>query len=306
MRINSLLFFAGLLLCSEAARPQTRLHLPSQSRNADFSEFLLTSPFRVFNNLPENCTTGNLLFRTGVAAGSNLYGCVNGVWSLQGRTAVQNVSTTGFGIGIVDAGDGSILLRRLNTNNNKLSINLDSINQKLDLDIIESSLNIGQMSGLLPATRILSRQGNGTKALMFGTGTPQQGQCAQFDAGGNIESTGAPCAESTLTVGPGLRLVAGQMRVEAAEVPSYLQAVFNTDWSAEPVTAATCGEQTIAFLGAALLDSVTLGVPENFPGSAIAMGLIKTPGVVTLRICNLGGDPIEPSGEYRVWLHKRF
>jgi hypothetical protein len=304
MRTHFRWIFA-LLCAGSSALAQTKVNLGSQTTNVDFSSFTSTRPFQVSTSFPSNCQTGALLFRSDFTSGSNLYGCINGTWSLQGRTSISNINSTGQSVGSSPAVDGTIQLRRLNTNNNRLSITLDTVNDKIDLDVLESALNLANMSGTLSATKIADRQGNGTSVLMFGTGTPANGDCAQFDSSGNIVSTGAPCAQSTLTAGPGLSLSAGQMRVSAAEVPSFLQINQAVTWTTE-IVAGTCGEQSFTFTGAAVGDAVSLGVPEDLPVSVMVMGLVKTPNEFTIRVCNFTTAPLTPSGTYQAWLHKRF
>lgn len=63
-----------------AMAAQTRVHLPTQSATADFSQFALTRPARLSTVLPPSCLNGELLFKTDAPAGENLHICFNSSW----------------------------------------------------------------------------------------------------------------------------------------------------------------------------------------------------------------------------------
>ena len=56
-----------------------------------------------------------------------------------------------------------------------------------------------QLSGFLALSQIDSanKQGNGTKIQFFAGSAPSTGDCAEFDANGNVVTAGAPCAASS-------------------------------------------------------------------------------------------------------------
>lgn len=63
---------------------QTQVDLRTQSKNVDFAAAASTRPVKTGASLPATCQVGELFFRTGVAAGSNLYGCTStDQWSLE-------------------------------------------------------------------------------------------------------------------------------------------------------------------------------------------------------------------------------
>ena len=63
---------------------QTQVDLRTQSKSVDFAGAASTRPFKTGPSLPPTCEVGELFFRTGVAAGSNLYGCTSAnQWSLE-------------------------------------------------------------------------------------------------------------------------------------------------------------------------------------------------------------------------------
>ncbi|MFZ5926183.1 MAG: hypothetical protein ACOYX1_01935 [Acidobacteriota bacterium] len=123
----------GLALCWVAMGfGQSTVHLPTQSRQADFSGFPLTKPARVVGTLPGSCVAGEVV----AVAAAGLYVCNSG------------------GIWAAAAPHGHAL--------NEL-------------------------------TGVAGKQGTGTLLQAFGGGTVQAGDCAQFDANGNLVSANAPC-----------------------------------------------------------------------------------------------------------------
>ncbi len=74
------LLWALACLLAWAMPAQTKLHLPTQSAAADFSQFALTRPARLSTVLPPSCLNGELLFKTDAPAGENLHICFNSSW----------------------------------------------------------------------------------------------------------------------------------------------------------------------------------------------------------------------------------
>lgn len=118
---------------------QSTVHLPSQSRQADFSAFPQTKPARAVTALPGSCAAGEVVAVTsGAAAG--LYFCnASGAW-------------------VAAAPHGHALT---------------------------------ELNG------VAGKQGTGTLLQAFGGGAVQAGDCAQFDANGNLVSANAPCGAGT-------------------------------------------------------------------------------------------------------------
>lgn len=85
--------------------------------------------------------------------------------------------------------------KNFNAGSNKVTVTNDAGNSEVDIDVAEANLSLSNIGGSLNATQIAagSKQGNGTKVQMFGTGTPANNDCAKFDANGNIVSAGAAC-----------------------------------------------------------------------------------------------------------------
>jgi len=123
------------LICAGAMWGQSKIHLPTQGREADFSAYPRTKPARVVAALPASCTSGEAAVVTaGSAAG--FYVCNEaGAWVAAAPHGHQ----------------------------------------------------LSEVSG------VSGKQGTGTLLLAFGGGTVQAGDCAQFDANGNLVSANAPC-----------------------------------------------------------------------------------------------------------------
>jgi hypothetical protein len=117
------------------AHGQSTVHLPTQSRQADFSGFPVTKPARVVGTLPGTCTAGEVVAVAGGTA-AGLYVC------------------NGAGAWVAAAPHGH---------------------------------QLNELVG------VSGKQGSGALLQAFGGGTVQAGDCAQFDANGNLVSANAPC-----------------------------------------------------------------------------------------------------------------
>lgn len=149
----------AVCLCVWMAQGQTLINLQTQARQADFSAYTLTKPFRMGLDLPATCALGEVFFKNNATAGANLHVC-SGTNSWTPVGAVQSVFGRSGGI-VPQAGD----------------------------------YTFAQIAGTLAASQIASgeKQGSGTKLQMFGGGSAAGGDCAKFDANGNIVSAGGPC-----------------------------------------------------------------------------------------------------------------
>ncbi len=76
-----------LLLAVAITQGQTRIDLASQSRNANFANFLFTTPFTMGPTLPPTCQVGQVFFNTAVPAGQNIYACAQtNAWTALGAS----------------------------------------------------------------------------------------------------------------------------------------------------------------------------------------------------------------------------
>src|SRR5512140_2731253 len=63
---------------------QTSVGLRTQSKDVDFRAAAATAPFKTGTILPSTCQIGEAFFKTDVAVGQNLYGCVAvNTWAVQ-------------------------------------------------------------------------------------------------------------------------------------------------------------------------------------------------------------------------------
>ena len=123
----------GIALCWVASVfGQSTVHLPTQSRQADFSGFPLTKPARVVATLPGSCVAGEVV----AVAALGLYVCNSaGTWVAAAPHGHQ----------------------------------------------------LNEVAG------VSGKKGTGSLLQAFGGGAVQAGDCAQFDADGNLVSANAPC-----------------------------------------------------------------------------------------------------------------
>jgi hypothetical protein len=70
----------------------SQVDLKRQSKNADFSEFPTTKPFKTGTILPVTCSVGEVYFKTDVTPGQNLYGCTSSGWTVMGNSTPQGGS----------------------------------------------------------------------------------------------------------------------------------------------------------------------------------------------------------------------
>lgn len=152
--LASIVVMAGI-----TGQAQTRIHLPGQSRTPDFSG-QSTKPAKVGLALPASCSSGEVFFRLNATPGANLYVCSpDNQWTPAGAVKSFQGRT---GDVIPQSGDYSF----------------------------------GQISGQLQSAQIeaASKRGNGSLIQMAGGGSTAAGDCAQFDAAGNLVGAGGPCA----------------------------------------------------------------------------------------------------------------
>ena len=75
---------ALLALALNTLQGQTLVGLRTQSKDVDFRAATATAPFKTGTNLPSACQTGEVFFKTDVASGQNIYGCVaTNTWAVQ-------------------------------------------------------------------------------------------------------------------------------------------------------------------------------------------------------------------------------
>jgi hypothetical protein len=194
-------FMAGLGLLGA----QTQIDLRTQGKSVDFSSASSTKPYKTGANLPGSCSVGEAFYLTSAPAGRNLYTCTStNVWTAQeAGTVTHSTGNLASGQPLVGNGGGDIKA------GSKTGTGTDFVMSESPVivtPLIESFANAGHDhrnaagGGLLSDQAIASssKQGNGTKFQMFGGGVSASGDCARFDAAGNLVSTGAACGAGTV------------------------------------------------------------------------------------------------------------
>jgi hypothetical protein len=118
----------------------------------DASGALSTKPARSGTTLPSTCAVGEQFFKTDATAGQNLHFCtaVN-VWTQMsggtgGGDTASNVGPSG--VGVFEAKVGSDLqFRKLNPLSDRISIALDGVNKKIDLDVTPGNIQHQNLGG---------------------------------------------------------------------------------------------------------------------------------------------------------------
>ena len=117
---------------------QTQVDLRTQAKDIDFQAATFTKPFKTGTVLPSTCTQAELFFLTTAAPGTNLYGCPNGGWVLEGgggggTATIKNSGTTVGSRTILDLSSGPGVL--LSTSDTGQSI---LIQNSLDTAIVQT------------------------------------------------------------------------------------------------------------------------------------------------------------------------
>lgn len=160
------------------AHAQTRIDLRTQGKSVDFSAAGSTKPMKTGVVLPATCSSGETFFNLNGAAGQNLYACVSGAWVAAGAA---NFSQLGGVAAVAQGGTGAATTALARTNLGAAA----AVHTHVLTDIFG----------------ILGKQGSAGVLQAFGGGTAAVGTCAQFDAGGNLISSGAPCGGDANSLG---------------------------------------------------------------------------------------------------------
>lgn len=148
---------------------------------------------------------------------------------------------------------------------------------------------------------VSGKQGTGTTALMFGGGTTTNGDCAQFDAGGNVISAGVPCGSGSggVQAGTGVAVTtsgsASIVAIDTAVVPTYMIASPLIDFPSIP--AQTCSEQTVTFPGIAVGNGILPAWPETLENGLIGIVRASAANTALVRLCNITGASINPASQ---------
>jgi len=142
--------------------------------------------------------------------------------------------------------------------------------------------------------------GNGSK-LGTVNGNPTGGDCAQFDANGNLADAGFACGTGggsgqgqSVSAGPGLLLVSGVMQANPAAVRTYLKGSGSLSFGTIGASGG-CVSQNISVTGAVIGDKVVLGTPTELLTYSLAMTYaVSASNIVTIRLCNYTTTSVAP------------
>ncbi|HKX00425.1 MAG TPA: hypothetical protein VJN43_21990 [Bryobacteraceae bacterium] len=173
---------------------QTKVDLRTQAKSIDFSGASLTIPVRTGTSLPVTCTTPEWLFLTGSGI---LYFCTAAnIWTPAGTVTNASGALTPdmplFGAGGSDSKPGT----KTGSGNQVVVSQSPTIVSPVIADFTNmqhghvNAAGGGQLG--VAAITAASLSGNGAK-LGTVSGTLASGDCAKFDASGNIVDSGAVC-----------------------------------------------------------------------------------------------------------------
>jgi hypothetical protein len=301
-----------LAAITATAIAQTKIDLRTQSRSVDFGAASSTRPMKTGTTLPAVCAVGDMFFKSDAPAGSNMYGCsATNTWTLQaGGSGVNTASNNGVGgVGVFLQKTGTNLeFKNVNAASGRVAVTNDAANREVDIDLVPANVDLATLGGAISASQIAlsSKQGIGSKVQMFGGGSAGANTCAQFDAGGNIVSTGAACGSGgsgsgdTVSAGTGIEITsigpgAKRVAVDTATVPTFLTAAASLDFGS--LAQSTCGELALPLPGAATADSVAPGWPNTLDTGLIGTMFVSAPGNVTVRLCKITGGSVDPANQ---------
>jgi hypothetical protein len=105
------------------------------------------------------------------------------------------------------------------------------------------------------------------------------------------------------TIGPGLSLVGGELKVNGGEVMAY-SPVLAPSLSFGTVSANSCATQTAAWSGAQLNDPLHTQRPVGMEAAIQLDAFISSVGTVTVRACNISTSPVSMAAGQTVTLTK--
>ena len=138
--------------------------------------------------------------------------------------------------------------------------------------------------------------GNGGR-LATVSGPSTGGDCAQFDASGNLADVGFPCGSGqgqSLSAGPGLILQSGALRVNPAAVRTYVTGSGSLNFGTIGANGG-CSSRTISVPGAVIGDRLALGPPTELLTYSLALTFaVSAADTVTIRLCDYTASAITP------------
>jgi len=182
-RLPALVLLALVL----TARGQTHIDLRTQSKSVDFSASSSTRPFKTGTAFPATCNIGEIFYQTTALPGKNLFACTaTNIWST--LAPLLDIPPVSPNSGKVLSNDGTVLSWRTDT--------VSAVHGRAGAVVGQSGdYTFGQIAGALNASQInpSDKQGTGSRLTTTDTSVKPASTCAQWDAGGNLISTGLAC-----------------------------------------------------------------------------------------------------------------
>jgi len=170
---------------------QTAIDLRTQAKSVDFANASSTRPVRVGTTLPQACSPGELFYKQDAVPGRNLYACTAAnVWTAVSPDWTGGDLSGSPGSVAVDGIQGNPVVPGVPGDRNILKWNATAKQWQLKLDN-DHTHNVTDLQG------VTGLHGAGTRLQTFTGNEPQPADCAQFDANGNLVTSGAPCGSGT-------------------------------------------------------------------------------------------------------------
>ena len=122
---------------------------------------------------------------------------------------------------------------------------------------------------------------------------PVAGDCPGFDAGGNLISTGAPCAAGGIQAGPGLEYSNGVLQVQPSAVPAKQTFVVNLNFGS--ISQSACAELTATVTGAAVGDRISPAWPPLLESGLVPTIWVSAIDTVKVRLCKITSGSVDPA-----------
>lgn len=142
----------------------------------------------------------------------------------------------------------------------------------------------------------VTKRGTTTRVQMADANTPTSGHCAQFDANGNLASSGFACGTGggTYTGSTGINVVGSAIAVDTATVqPMVVTATVSHDFST--IATGACNMTTGTLTGAMEGDLIHVSTnPALGSGKVASAEGTSVTGTVNVKLCNYSGSGWDP------------
>ena len=264
------ILLAFLLVAVVPVYGQTAIDLRTQAKSVDFANASSTRPVRVGTSLPQTCSPGELFYKQDATPGRNLYACTaTNVWTAVSPDWTGGDLSGSPGSVSVNGIQGNAVVPGVPGDRNVLKWIAASRQWQIKLDN-DHTHNVTDLQG------VTGLHGAGTRLQTFTGNEPQPADCAQFDASGNLVTSGAPCGGGT-----------------GSGVP-YQGASQDVNLGTHQITAASLNTGTI---GQATRIDITQGTCPSLPDPGFNLVICAESGVLyTVNAAGLKTSFSLPSG----------